>query len=62
MFAERRRLKRRKGIYFRHKYVSLRARHARGELALQQVTACVQGWVNHVRYANTLGLRKAVLG
>ena len=24
--------------------------------------ATVRGWINHVRYANTLGLRKAVLG
>ncbi len=26
-----------------------------------QLTASVQGWVNHVRYGNTVGLRKGVL-
>jgi hypothetical protein len=27
-----------------------------------KITASVQGWVNHVRYGNTVGLRKAMLG
>ena len=30
-------------------------------IPLARVTASVQGWVNHVRYGNTMGLRKAVL-
>jgi hypothetical protein len=25
------------------------------------LTASVQGWINHVRYANTIGLRTALL-
>ena len=36
--------------------------HDAGETPLTSVTASVQGWVNHVRYGNTVGLRKAVLG
>ena len=62
VFPERRRLKRRKGIHFRRKLRGLLAQHAVGEITLDQVTASVRGWVNHVRYGNTVGLRKAVLG
>ena len=32
-----------------------------GEIPLEEVHASVQGWVNHVRYGNTVGLRKALL-
>ena len=32
------------------------------ETPLASVTTSVQGWVNHVRYGNTVGLRKAVSG
>jgi hypothetical protein len=28
---------------------------------METVLASVQGWVNHTRYGNTIGLRKAVL-
>jgi hypothetical protein len=62
VFPQRRRLKRRKGIHFRRKLERLLAAWARGELSFEHVQASVQGWVNHVRYANTVGLRKAVLG
>jgi len=36
--------------------------YAAGEIALDQVTASVQGWVNHARYGDTEGLRRAMLG
>ncbi len=61
-FPDRRRLKRRKGVYYRRKLRALIAAYEAGEIPLEQVTASVQGWVNHVRYGNTVGLRKAVLG
>jgi hypothetical protein len=61
LFPQRRRLKRRKGIYYQRKLRALLAAYARGEIPLETVTASVQGWVNHVRYGNTVGLRKAVL-
>jgi hypothetical protein len=32
------------------------------EITLDQLTASTQGWANHARYGNTVGLRKAVLG
>jgi hypothetical protein len=35
--------------------------YADGIISLDQLTASVQGWINHVRYSNSMGLRKAVL-
>ncbi len=61
IFPERRRLKRRKGIHFRRKFQHLLEDYADGAITLEQVTASVQGWVNHTRYANTIGLRKSIL-
>jgi hypothetical protein len=62
VFPQRRRLKQRKGMYFQRKFRRLLDAYHAGEIPLTQVTASVQGWVNHVRYGNTVGLRKAVLG
>jgi RNA-directed DNA polymerase len=62
IFPQRRRLKRRKGIYFQRKLRAMMAAYRAGQAPLASVTASVQGWVNHVRYGNTVGLRKAVLG
>jgi len=61
LFPDRRRLKRRKGIYFRRRFMQLVANYAAGIISLDQLTASVQGWVNHARYGNTVGLRKAML-
>jgi|GEM_PF-6933487 len=30
------------------------------EITLDQLNASVQGWVNHVRFGNTIGLRKSI--
>jgi hypothetical protein len=62
IFFHCRRLKRRKGLYFRRKLHAMMAAYRTGDLELTRMTASVQGWVNHVRYGNTVGLRKAVLG
>lgn len=62
IFPDRRRLKRRKGIYFRRHFHTLIGLCKAGKLSLSQLTASVRGWVNHTSYANTVGLRKAVLG
>jgi RNA-directed DNA polymerase len=62
VYPERRRLKRRKGIHFRSRFRDLLACYANGEIGLEKVTASAQGWANHARYGDTIGLRKAVLG
>ncbi|NIU56800.1 MAG: RNA-dependent DNA polymerase [Phycisphaerae bacterium] len=61
VFPRRRRLKRRKGIHFQRKYAYLMASHQQRKVPLSVVTASVQGWINHVRFGNTMGLRKAIL-
>ncbi len=61
VFPDRRRLKRRKGLHFQRQLLRLIQAYADGAITLDQLTASVQGWVNHTRYGNTVGLRKAVL-
>ena len=55
------RLKRRKGIAYRRKFRQLLRQYAAGEIGLEQVNISVRGWVNHARFGNTVGLRKALL-
>jgi RNA-directed DNA polymerase len=62
VFPTHRRLKRRKGIAYRRRLKRLLAAYAMGEIPLEQVTASVQGWVNHVRYADTWELRRTLFG
>lgn len=61
VFPQRRRLRRRKGIHFRRKLQALQRAQQAGDIPVSRITASVQGWVNHVRYGNTVGLRKAIL-
>jgi retron-type reverse transcriptase len=62
VFPQRRRLKRRKGIYFQRKLRAMMEAYDAGDMPLTSITASVQGWVNHVRFGNTVGLRQAILG
>jgi RNA-directed DNA polymerase len=61
LFPEHRRLKRRKGVHFAHTFRGLLQDYAAQRIWLDNVSVRVAGWVNHVRYANTVGLRKSVL-
>lgn len=61
VYPHRRCLKRRKGIHYQRKLRALIRAYCRGVLSLGEVTASVQGWVNHACYGNTVGLRKAIL-
>lgn len=58
---QKRRIKKRKGIYFQRKYSNMITEYQSGQIPLKKITLSVQGWVNHVRYGNTIGLRKAIL-
>ena len=60
VFPTHRRLKRRQGLAYRRRLQGLLALFATGEIGLDQVTASVQGWVNHVRYGDTWGLRRTL--
>ncbi len=61
VFPDRRRLKRRKGIHFQRKLRGLVHEFHDGAIPLSDLSASVRGWINHVRYANSIGLRKSVL-
>ena len=62
VYPERRRLKRRNGVAFGRRFRWLARQYAAGRAPLEQVNASVQGWVNHARYGNTVGLRASLLG
>lgn len=60
VFPDHRRLKRRRGVYYGRRLGSLLRDWDAGRLDDSRIEASVRGWVNHVRYANTTGLRKAL--
>ncbi len=62
VYPHHRLLKRRKGIAYRRRLHELVAHYHAGELPLDSVTASVQGWVAHVSYGQTYGLRKQIFG
>lgn len=59
---EWRRLKRRKGIYFQRRLKRLIAAAEADASGWASIVANIQAWQNHVSYANTRGLQRAVLG
>jgi RNA-directed DNA polymerase len=60
VYPTHRRLKRRVGLRFRRRLKGLLQAYTAGEVPLERVDASVQGWVNHVRYGDTWGLRRAL--
>jgi hypothetical protein len=56
IFSEHRRLKPRKGYAFRRKLV-----HLMKVAPQEKVKVSIQGWINHVRYGDTFGLRRSML-
>jgi len=62
VFPAHRRLKRRNIINFRQRLQRNLNCYKRGKITFAEFDASVQGWINHVRYGDTWGLRKAFLG
>jgi len=62
VFPTHRRLKAQKVISFRRKLKQRLTAFAAGQIAIADLHASVRGWINHVRYGDTWGLRRAVLG
>ena len=60
VFPQQRRLKPRKGFYFQRNFKRLLGMYSKSQCTLGDLNAAVQGWVNHVRYGNTIGLREAI--
>ncbi len=61
VYPSHRLVKRRKVIHFRRKLNLLVKDYLQGRLQFEQLDASVQGWINHVRYGDTWGLRRSVL-
>ncbi len=56
----RKRLKRRKGVHFSRKLRTGLRDHQCGKQDARSVARSLDGWLNHVRFANTVGLRKSM--
>lgn len=61
LFATHRRLVPRKGVQYRRKLKTLMAGYRGGTVDRAMIDRSVRGWVNHARYGDTWGLRKAIL-
>ncbi len=61
VYPTHRLLKRRKGIEFRRRLAGLLVAYRRREASRAEVSSSVLGWINHVRYGDTWGLRRAIL-
>jgi RNA-directed DNA polymerase len=61
VYPDRRRLKRRKGVHFRRRLHGLLVAYEAGLVPPESVAASIEGWRNHLRYGNTVGLQRAVL-
>ena len=58
VYPTHRRLKRRLAINFTRRLAGLLADYQAGRIPFAELDASVQGWINHVRYADTWGLRE----
>lgn len=61
VYPTHRRVKRRKVVHYRRRLRAQLSQYNDGETDLQSIQASVQGWINHVRYGDTWGLRTAIL-
>jgi retron-type reverse transcriptase len=61
VYPTHRRLKRRKVVYFRRKLRAEMRAYRADKIPAHKVSASVLGWINHARYGDTWGLRRAVL-
>lgn len=62
VFAHKRRLKSRKAVHYRRRLKGLVREYQSGRLPLDNLSASIKAWGNHAGYANTVGLRKEIIG
>ena len=60
VFPDYRRLKRRKAVQARRRLKMAVKQYRQGEIDQERLNASVQGWINHARYGDTWGLRRAI--
>ncbi len=61
VFPDHRRMKRRNVVRYRRRLRALAAAYYAGRVGYSRLDASVQGWIAHVSYADTWGLRRSVL-
>ena len=61
VYPTHRRVKRRKVVHYRRHLREQLRQYAAGERDQQSLHASLQGWINHVRYGDSWGLRAAIL-
>lgn len=61
VFPQKRRLKRRKGIHFQRKLKKMVDAYQYEKLSFKMFKSSLLGWINHLRWGNTIGLRKRIL-
>jgi RNA-directed DNA polymerase len=61
VYPDKRRLKRRKGVHFQRKLRNMAMDYGLEKVNLNEISSSIRSWINHVRYANTVGLRKSIL-
>lgn len=62
VYPAHRRLKRRNVVQFRRRLERNISLYRQGGITFAEFDATVQGWINHVRYGDTWGLRRELLG
>ncbi len=62
VYPTHRKLKRRNVVRFSRRLKGNVGRYRAGEIGFAELDAGVQGWINHVRYGDTWGLRAHLLG
>ncbi len=62
VYPEHRRVKARNVYTFRRRLQARWQEYCASAITFAEFDASVQGWINHVRYADTWGLRQHVLG
>ena len=61
LYPTHRRLKRRNAVRFTQRLTRNLTDYRTGRITFAELDAGVQGWINHVRYADTWGLRRYIL-
>jgi retron-type reverse transcriptase len=61
IYPDKCRLKNRKGIHFRRRLSQMMKDYNTGHIEFEKIEASVRGWINHVRYGNTISLRRKTL-
>jgi len=61
IYPTHRMLKRRNGVQFQRRLEQNISLYRQGTIPFAELDASVQGWINHVRYGDTWGLRRSLL-